>query len=193
MTKLLSCIACMHDSVFVNGFVCKNPKLVTAQDFSSSGLNIAGNTQNKVGFNVTLVNVLRLPGLNTLGVSIARLDYAPNGLNPLHTHPRGTEILTVIKGTLLVGFVTSNPNNTLFLQTLNSGDVFVFPIGLIHFQFNVGEGPAVAISGFNSQNPGLIVIADAVFGSNPPIPVQVLEKSFQVGQDVIQQLTAQFK
>ncbi|XP_020109888.1 germin-like protein 8-2, partial [Ananas comosus] len=187
------CVADLNSPIFINGFVCKNPNLVTAQDFFASGLNIAGNTQNKVGFNVTLVNVQRLPGLNTLGVSIARLDYAPNGLNPLHTHPRATEILTVIRGTLLVGFVTSSPNNTLFQRVLRPGDVFVFPIGLIHFQLNVGRGPAVAISGFNSQNPGLIVIADAVFGSNPPIPVQVLEKSFQVGQNVIQELQAQFK
>ena len=90
---------------------------------------------SKVGSNVTLINVMKIPGLNTMGISLARIDYAPSGENPPHTHPRATEILTVLEGKLYVGFVTSNPNQ-LFTKELNEGDVFVFPEGLIHFQFN---------------------------------------------------------
>ena len=153
-----------------------------------------GNTSNKLGSKVTLVSVNELPGLNTLGISLARIDFAPKGLNPPHTHPRGTEILIVVEGTLLVGFVTSNQNNTnrLFTKVLNKGDVFVFPIGLIHFQLNVGYGNAVAISGLSSQNPGVITIANAVFGSNPPISSEVLTKAFQVDKNVINYLQKQF-
>ncbi|KAA0038395.1 germin-like protein subfamily 1 member 17 [Cucumis melo var. makuwa] len=147
---------------------------------------------NKQGSNVTLVNVDRLPGLNTLGISLARIDYAPNGLNPPHTHPRATEILVVVEGTLLVGFVTSNPNK-LFTKVLNKGDVFVFPVGLIHFQFNVGHYPALAFAGLSSQNPGVITIANAVFGSDPPISIDVLTKAFQVDNNVIHALMKQFK
>jgi hypothetical protein len=33
------------------------------------------NTMNKVGSNVT--NVIDFPGLNTLGISLARIDYGP--------------------------------------------------------------------------------------------------------------------
>ncbi|KAJ1394400.1 RmlC-like cupin domain superfamily [Sesbania bispinosa] len=58
------------------------------------------------------------------------------GINPPHTHfhlyPRATEILTVLDGTLEVGFITSNPENCHFRKVLQKGDVFVFPIGLIH-------------------------------------------------------------
>ncbi|KAL0559089.1 hypothetical protein IC582_003679 [Cucumis melo] len=179
-------------AVFVNGKFCKNPKFVRAEDFLFRGLNIAGNTMNKQGSNVTLVNVDRLPGLNTLGISLARIDYAPNGLNPPHTHPRATEILVVVEGTLLVGFVTSNPNK-LFTKVLNKGDVFVFPVGLIHFQFNVGHYPALAFAGLSSQNPGVITIANAVFGSDPPISIDVLTKAFQVDNNVIHALMKQFK
>ncbi|XP_038877585.1 germin-like protein subfamily 1 member 7 [Benincasa hispida] len=178
-------------AVFVNGKFCKDPKLVKAEDFVFRGLNIAGNTMNKQGSNVTLVNVDKLPGLNTLGISLARLDFAPNGLNPPHIHPRGTEILVVVEGTLLVGFVTSNPNK-LFTKVLNKGDVFVFPIGLIHFQLNVGHVPALAFAGLSSQNPGVITIANAVFGSDPRIPIDVLTKAFQVDNNVIQALMQQF-
>ncbi|KAB1206453.1 Germin-like protein subfamily 1 member 13 [Morella rubra] len=79
-------------AVFVNGKFCMDPKVVTANDFFFPGLQIPGNTANRLGSNVTLVNVDKLPGLNTLGISLARIDFAPYGLNPPHTHPRGTEI-----------------------------------------------------------------------------------------------------
>ncbi|CAN1123108.1 Germin-like protein subfamily 1 member 11, partial [Linum perenne] len=52
-----------------------------------------------------------------------------------------------------VGFVTSNQDNNLIHKILQKGDVFVFPIGLIHFQRNVGHGYAVAIAALSSQNP----------------------------------------
>ncbi|KAF8413490.1 hypothetical protein HHK36_001477 [Tetracentron sinense] len=182
------------DALFVNGKFCKNPMLATAEDFFRKGLDIAGNTSNKVGSNVTQVNVAQIPGLNTLGVSLVRIDYAPYGLNPPHTHPRATEILTVLEGTLYVGFVTSNSDtgNRLITKVLNKGDVFVFPIGLIHFQFNTGHSNAVAIAGLSSQNPGVITIANSVFGSNPPISDDVLTKAFQVEKDVVDYLQAQF-
>ncbi|KAM3377836.1 hypothetical protein P3S68_010249 [Capsicum galapagoense] len=80
--------------------VCKDPKLVTADDFFRSGLNKPGNTSNQLGSVVTAVNVNNLPGLNTLGISVARIDFARRGLNPPHTHPRGTEVLVVLKGRL---------------------------------------------------------------------------------------------
>ncbi|KAK7830426.1 germin-like protein subfamily 1 member 7 [Quercus suber] len=178
-------------AVFVNGEFCKDPATVIASDFFFPGLNIPGNTANKLGSSVNLVDVNKFPGLNTLGISLARIDFAPYGLNPPHTHPRGTEILVVIEGTLLVGFVTSNPNK-LFTKVLNKGDVFVFPIGLIHFQFNIGETNAVSFSGLSSQNPGLIVIANAVFGSDPPINPDVLIKAFQLDKSVVDYLEKQF-
>ncbi|KAJ9128980.1 hypothetical protein P3X46_034266 [Hevea brasiliensis] len=180
------------DGVFVNGKFCKDPMLATANDFSFSGLNIPGNTSNQVGSNVTLLNVDKIRGLNTLGISIARIDFAPyGGLNPPHIHPRATEILVVLEGTLYVGFVTSNPNR-LITKVLNAGDVFVFPIGLIHFQFNIGNTNAVAIAGLSSQNPGVITIANAVFGSKPPINPDVLAKAFQLDKNVVNYLQKQF-
>ncbi|KAK8507561.1 hypothetical protein V6N11_074024 [Hibiscus sabdariffa] len=151
----------------------------------------ARNTSNPLGSNVTVVDVDKLLGLNTLGISLSRLNFAPYGLNPPHTHPRGTEILVVVQGTLYVGFVSSNPDNRLFNKILYPGDVFVFPIGLIHFQFNVGKTVAVAFSGLSSQNAGLITLAKAVFGSNPPINPDVLAKAFQLDKDVVKDLQSQ--
>ena len=183
----------LHITVFVNGLVCINPNDSKPEDFYFSGLDKAGDTSKNLGSNVTLVNVQKIAGLNTLGISIARLDFAPNGgLNPPHTHPRATEVLTVIEGTLYVGFVTSFPEFKLFSKVLNKGDVFVFPEGLIHFQFNIGACPAVAFASLSSQNPGLIVVAKAVFGSNPPISDDVLAKAFQLDKKRVNWLQAQF-
>jgi quercetin dioxygenase-like cupin family protein len=179
-------------AVFVNGKFCKDLEDSKAEDFFFSGLQNPWNTDNPVGSNVTTVNVEKIPGLNTLGISLARIDFAPYGENPPHIHPRGTEILVVIEGTLLVGFVTSNPENRLFTKVLNKGDVFVFPIGLIHFQFNVGHTNAIAISGLSCQNAGVITIADAIFGSDPPINPDILSKAFQLDKNIVEYLQKKF-
>ncbi|XP_024005507.1 germin-like protein subfamily 1 member 8 isoform X2 [Eutrema salsugineum] len=143
------------NGVFVNGKFCKDPMTVSADDFYFPGLNIAGNVNNAVGSNVTTVNVNNLGGLNTFGISLVRIDYAPNGQNPPHTHPRATE-------------------------------------GLIHFQFNLGHTPAVAIAALSSQNAGVITIANTVFGSNPRIDPNVLARAFQMDPNVVRDLQNRF-
>ncbi|CAI0422947.1 unnamed protein product [Linum tenue] len=166
--------------------------MVQASDFAFSGLHIPGNTSNSVGSRVTPVAVTQIPGLNTLGISMVRIDYAPWGINSLHTHPRATEILTVIEGSLEVGFVTSNPENRHITKILKKGDVFVFPVGLIHYQRNIGYGNVVAIAALSSQNPGVITIANTVFGSKPDINTDLLAKAFQVDKSVVWQLQTKF-
>jgi quercetin dioxygenase-like cupin family protein len=189
------CVADIMNPVIVNGFVCKNMKMVTPNDFFKNGLNKPG-VLNAQGSAVTPVTVRQLPGLNTLGISLARIDFGPNGgQNPPHTHPRGSEILTVITGQLLVGFVTSNQQdgkNLLFTKQLVEGDVFVFPQGLIHFQVNNGRVPAVAIAALSSQDAGVITIANAVFGSTPPISDLILAKAFMTEKDTVDWIQAKF-
>ncbi|RRT37504.1 hypothetical protein B296_00048362 [Ensete ventricosum] len=187
------CVADFDSIVIVNGFPCKDPTSVTADDFYISGLDKVADTDNDLGANITLVNVNRLPGINTLGVAMSRIDYAPFGLNPPHSHPRSSEILHVVKGTLYAGFVTSNTDkgNTLIAKKLNTGDAFVFPQGLIHFQFNLGDTNAVAFAAFGSQNPGLITVANAVFGSKPPIPEYILPLAVQLTKTTVEWLQQQ--
>ncbi|RWR81863.1 LOW QUALITY PROTEIN: putative germin-like protein 2-1 [Cinnamomum micranthum f. kanehirae] len=153
--------------VFLNGRACKDPKLVKADDFHFERLDKPANTSNIVGSKVTIVFVDQIAGLNTLGISLASIDFAPYRENPPHTHPCAIEILTVLERTIYVGFVLSNQNNnTLITKVFNKDDVFVFPIGLIHFQANIGHTPAVVIAVLSSQNPSVITIVNFVFGSN---------------------------
>ncbi|KMT15543.1 hypothetical protein BVRB_3g058950 [Beta vulgaris subsp. vulgaris] len=180
-----------NNALFVNGRFCKNPMAVKVEDFHFQGLDRPGNTQNQVGSSVTRVTTDNLPGLNTLGLSLARIDVAPYGVNTPHHHPRATEVLTVLEGTFYAGFVTSNlPNgeNKLFAKVLNKGDVFIFPQGLIHFESNIGKTPAVALSAFTSQNPGVVTTAAAIFGTEPPISVDVLTRAFQLDANVVRNL-----
>jgi quercetin dioxygenase-like cupin family protein len=83
----------MAAAVKLNGFPCKAN--ITADDFFFAGLKNAGNTNNAAGSVVTAANVMSFPGVNTLGVSMARIDYAPGGQHPPHTHPN--EELVIIR------------------------------------------------------------------------------------------------
>ncbi|KEH37070.1 putative germin, rmlC-like cupin domain-containing protein [Medicago truncatula] len=183
---------CVTNPIGQGNSLCKDPKLVEANDFFFSGLHIAGNTTNAAGSKVTPVFAAQLPGLNTLGISMARVDIAPWGVNPPHSHPRATEIFTVLEGTLEVGFITSNPENRHFSKVLHKGDVFVFPIGLIHYQRNIGHDNVIAIAALSSQNPGAITIGNAVFGATPEIASEVLIKAFQLEKNAINYLQSKF-
>ncbi|CAA7055500.1 unnamed protein product [Microthlaspi erraticum] len=178
------------NGVYVNGKFCKDPALATANDFFFTGLGQPKPTNNTLGSSATFGNVDNVPGLNTLGLSFARGDFAVNGLVPPHYHPRASEVVLAAQGTLLVGFIASDQR--LFMKTLNAGDVFVIPQGLIHFAANVGHVPAVVFVAMSSQNPGTIFVADNVFGSNPPITPALLAKVFQLNITTIMELQAKF-
>ncbi|XP_057844634.2 putative germin-like protein 2-3 [Cryptomeria japonica] len=184
------CVADEKSKIFVNGFVCKNPKKVSADDFFFRGLGQPGDTNNAVGSNVTAANVMQIPGLNTLGISLVRIDFAVDGINPPHTHPRATEILVLLEGELFVGFVDTN--NKLFSKKLEKGDVFVFPKALVHFQQNVGKENAVVISGLSSQFPGVQTIANSLFGAKAPLPDNVLSKAFRISSKLVDSIQAKF-
>ncbi|KAM7276306.1 hypothetical protein ACFE04_018172 [Oxalis oulophora] len=173
------CVANTSSSIKVNGFVCKAEANVTSADFFFAGLAKPGKVNSSVGSLVTGANVEKIPGLNTLGISLARIDFEPDGLNPPHTHPRATEIIYVLEGELDVGFITTA--NKLISQTVKQGEIFVFPRALVHFQKNNGKKSASVISAFNGQLPGTQSIALTLFTATPEVPDNVLTKAFQIG------------
>ncbi|XP_010544125.1 PREDICTED: germin-like protein subfamily 2 member 1 [Tarenaya hassleriana] len=185
------CVADLSSGTRVNGFACKNPNNVTESDFFFGGLANPGLTNNTMGSLVTGANVEKIPGLNTLGVSLSRIDYAPGGLNPPHTHPRATEIIFLLEGTLEVGFITTG--NKLISKSLKKGDVFVFPKGLVHFQKNNGDVPASVIAAFNSQLPGTQSLGATLFGSTPSVPDNVLSRAFQISTKEIKKIKSRFQ
>lgn len=91
-----------------------------------------------------------------------------------HYHPRATEVAFVLEGRVYSGFVDSQ--NRVFAKVIEKGEVMVFPRGMLHFQMNVGDAKATILGSFNSQNPGLVRIPSAVFGSD--VRDELLEKVF---------------
>jgi quercetin dioxygenase-like cupin family protein len=100
------------------------------------------------------------PGINTQGITHARLDFAIGGVFPLHSHPRAAETLFVLKGSVYTGFVSDD--NVLYASTLYPGDVIIFPRGLLHFQLNVGNETAITFNTLTSQSPGFLITVNQV-------------------------------
>lgn len=168
------------------GYSCKNPANVTVDDFVFSGLRVTGNTSNLIKAAVTPAFAAQFPGINGLGISIARLDIAPGGVIPMHTHPGATEILVCIKGFITTAFISSA--NKVYLKTLKKGDIMVYPQGLLHFQINPRGRPAIAFVSFSSPNPGLQITDFAFFAND--LPSILVKKTTFLDDDQIKKLKA---
>ena len=185
------CVADLKSSLVINGLVCKAPAMVTSDDFVFRGFRASADTNNplKIGIIPGFASV-NYPALNTQGLSLAKINYAKGGLVPPHTHPRASEVITVIKGEVHVGFVDTA--GKLFSATLKKSDVFLFPKGLVHFQLNVGGGHAVTVSVLNAQNAGVQLMASALFGAQPEIKDEVLSRAFGIKDEMTKMIKKGF-
>ncbi|TKY48655.1 Germin protein 9-3 [Spatholobus suberectus] len=140
-------------------------------------------------FKVLKASKAEFPALDGQSVSYAVLEYPGGSINPPHTHPRSAELLFTVVGSLRVGFVDTT--NKLFTQTLQSGDMFVFPKGLVHFQQNADpQKPALAISAFGSASAGTVSVPNTLF--NTTIDDNVLALAFKTDVATIQTLKKGF-
>jgi quercetin dioxygenase-like cupin family protein len=80
---------------------------------------------------VSKVSTRKFPALIGQSVSYAVLQFLDGTSNPPHVHPYSAELIFLAVGSLQVGFV--DITNKLFTQTLQAGDMFIFPKGLVHF------------------------------------------------------------
>ena len=188
------CVADLNGPPSVNGHPCLPPSAAGDEFLFSTRIATGGNPlANPNGSNVTELDVSEWPGVNTLGVSMNRVDFAPGGTNPPHIHPRATEVGMVTRGELLVGIIGGlDSGNRYYSKVVRAGETFVIPRGLMHFQFNVGNEAATMVVSFNSQNPGIIFVPLTLFGSSPPIPTPVLVKALRVDAGVVELLKSKF-
>eukprot|EP01018_Ginkgo_biloba_P007614 Gb_17046 [translate_table: standard] len=180
------CVGDLSSPATPSGYACKKVSKVTADDFAYSGLAKSGNVTNAISAAVTPAFTLQFPAVNGLGVSLARLDFAPNGVIPLHTHPAASELLIVIEGVICAGFISTD--NVPYSKKLLKGDIMVFPQGLLHYQINVGESYAVAFASFSSPLPGLQITSFALFANN--LPAAVVEKTTFLSDPEVKRLKA---
>uniref|UniRef100_A0A7N2KLY6 Germin-like protein n=1 Tax=Quercus lobata TaxID=97700 RepID=A0A7N2KLY6_QUELO len=110
-------------------------------------------------FKVTKASMVEFPALNGQSVSYAVLEFLAGTTNLPHT------------------------------QTLQAGDVFVFPKGLVHFQYNDDvKSPVITISTFGSANAGTVSLPNTLFTTG--IDDNVLAKSFKTDIATIKALKA---
>lgn len=167
------CVADLTGPTSPAGYSCKNPDAVKTSDFVFTAFRVAGNTSNIIKGAVSPAFAAQFPGVNGLGISIARLDLAAGGVIPMHTHPAASELLLVVQGTITAGFISTA--NKVYVQTLKKGDIMVFPQGLLHFQINAGGVTAVAYVSFSSPSPGLQITSIALFGND--LSSELIEKT----------------
>ncbi|KAA8534572.1 hypothetical protein F0562_032089 [Nyssa sinensis] len=138
-------------------------------------------------FKVSKASMAEFPALNGQSVSYAVLQYPAGGVNPPHTHPRSAELLFLVDGALEVGFVDTK--NILYTQKLKVGDMFVFPKGLVHYQYNPDRDiPATAISAFGSASAGTVSVPMSVFATG--IDDVILAKAFKTDVATIKKIKA---
>ena len=136
----------------------------------------SGPPTNTTTFTAWKASKAEFPALNGQSISIDVFSYPPGSINPPHARVRATGLLFLLQGTLEVGL--TDTTNKLYTQTLQAGNIFVFPKGLVRYQYNPdSQTPALAIAAFGSSNPESVSIPNAVF--NTGIDDIVLAKSFK--------------
>ncbi|WJX46679.1 hypothetical protein P8452_33453 [Trifolium repens] len=183
-------ITLASDPDILTDFIAPNRSQVDGSFFTFTGFRVllSPNTQPST-FKALKASRVEFPALDGQSVSYAALEFPSGSINPPHTHPRSAELLFLAKGSLQVGFVDTT--NKLFTQTLQPGDMFVFPKGLVHFQYNSDtQRPALAFSAFGSANAGTVSIPNTLF--NTTIDDNVLALAFKTNVSTIQTLKKGF-
>jgi quercetin dioxygenase-like cupin family protein len=164
-----------------------NVTIVDSNFFTFTGMRILLGAAPPTAFKVSKASMAEFPALNGQSVSSAVLQFPADSVNPPHTHPRSAELLFLLDGSLQVGFVDTT--NRLFTQTLQAGDLFVFPKGLVHYQYNSdAKNSAIAVSAFGSANAGTVSVPNTVFTTG--IDDGILAKSFKTDIATIQKIKA---
>ncbi|XXG65072.1 hypothetical protein AAC387_Pa05g2868 [Persea americana] len=187
LTIVIAQIANAGDSNIISDFILPaNLSVVDGNFFTYTGLRALANGFPDT-FKVTKVSMAEFPALNGQSVSYAVLQYPAGTVNPPHTHPRSAELLYLIDGTLEVGFVDTS--SKLYTQILYSGDIFVFPKGLVHYQYNSDmNNSAVALSAFGSASAGTVSVPSSVFTAG--IDEAILAKSFKTDVATVEKIKA---
>nr|POF16009.1 germin-like protein 9-3 [Quercus suber] len=184
-------MAIARDPDIISDFIV--PANVTAIDanfFTFTGMRTLvrpGLPTNTTTFTAWKASMAEFPALNGQSVSYDVLYFPAGSINPPHTRVRATGLIFLLQGTLQVGLIDTT--NKLYTQTLQAGDMFVFPKGLVYYQYNPdAQTPAIAIAAFGSSNPGSVSVPKTLF--NTDIDDIVLAKSFKRNVATIQALKA---
>ncbi|KAI9001036.1 RmlC-like cupin [Trametes punicea] len=112
--------------------------------------------------------VENFPALVDNGLAMTIGFLGPCGMNTPHTHPRATEILYVVNGTISSGMLAENGARFVF-NKVPAGSAVIFPKGSIHFQQNEECEPITFVAALNHEDPGIESMAQRYFGLPPDV------------------------
>ncbi|XP_021897670.1 germin-like protein 9-3 [Carica papaya] len=166
--------------------VPENSKAINSSFFTLTAMRTLFKPNPPATFSVTKATMAEFPALKGQSVSYAALEFPAGGsVDPLHAHPRSAELLFVVHGCVEVGFVDTR--GKLLTQKVEEGDMFLFPKGVVHFEYNIEEEiPAFAVSAFGSASPGTEWVDGGLFGAE--VEDEILAKSFQTDVATIQKI-----
>ncbi|EES15103.1 germin-like protein 8-13 [Sorghum bicolor] len=183
------CVADLLRPATPSGYPCKPKALVGSDDFYSDALAKPGPVIQPFNTGLASATVKQFPGVNGLGISATRVDIKPGGVVPMHTHPEASELIFVIQGNISAGFISAETNKA-YVKKLGKGDLFVFPQGLLHFQYNIGNSTAIAFNAYSSPDPSLQIYDYALFGNT--LSVEYVAKGTFIDRKEIMRLKALF-
>ncbi|KAL8538929.1 hypothetical protein ACS0TY_000793 [Phlomoides rotata] len=183
---MITLVACDPD--IITDFIL--PSNLSAIDINGTFFTYTGLRMDRAippTFQVTKATRMEFPALEGQSVSLAILEFPPGAVNPPHTHPRASELLFVVIGSLEVTIIDTK--NVPYTQILIAGDMFIFPKGLVHLQYNSNhKEAAVAISAFGSASAGTVSVPSSVFGTG--IDDIILAKAFKTDVDTVRKIKA---
>ncbi|WOG94532.1 hypothetical protein DCAR_0313828 [Daucus carota subsp. sativus] len=164
-----------------------NATTIDENFFTYTGLRTAFTAEFPPDFKALKANMVEFPGLVGQSISYLVVQLPIGSVNPPHIHPRSSELLFVISGYIEAGFVDTS--NKLYTQTLQPGDIFVVPKGLLHYQYNANASfNATALTAFGSANGGKVTLPVALFETG--IDDLILAKSFKTDIATVQKIKA---
>lgn len=165
-----------------------NTTLVDGNFFTFTSLReVISNPPTPSNYKGTQASMAEFPALMGQGVSLAVLQFPAGSINPPHTRPHSAGLMFLLEGSLEVGLIDTA--NNLYTQKLQAGDMFLFPKGLVHYQYNPSaDMPVLAVAAFGCTNGGSVSVPAAVFGGG--VDDDILAESFKTDVTTIQKIKA---
>ncbi|OCH94135.1 RmlC-like cupin [Obba rivulosa] len=137
-------------------------------DFVFDFLNATTGVVTGAAGHLVSATVSNFPAVVGNGMAMTIGFLGPCGMNTPHTHPRATEMLYVVNGSIISGTLQENGARFVFNE-VPGGSATIFPKGSIHFQQNNGCEPITFVAALNNEDPGVDSIAQRFLGLPPDI------------------------
>ncbi|MBA0865590.1 hypothetical protein Goshw_013623 [Gossypium schwendimanii] len=128
--------------------------------FTFTGMRVLVGEDFPTKFTILKASMAEFPALNGHSVSYVVLQFPAVSTNPPLTHPRPPSSFSLSPE---AWNPVSWTQPTSFSRSRYKLDMFVFPKGLVHFQYNIdANNPALAVSAFGSANAGTVTSQDSI-------------------------------